>query len=498
MKKIFNSRFFSIVVLLMVVTVLFSSCMGSNGDTTVKKDAKIVETGVYSIPYEQLHSITTTIYNNNTARNEFIAAYRGYDVVGQANLNDKEYPQLEEIHLGAAEKVIEKYTDVIITDDKPLTKDDVISIVNGMQDEVNLDESRDLLASIQLGIGKVLGWITNTLGFGNYLVGICIFAIVIEILMLPFAIKQQKNSIKQANLRPKEMAIRNRYKGRNDQATQQKVTQEIQELYQRENFNPMSGCLPMLIQLPIIMLLYNIVVDPLYNVLGSGAGLSSALQVYATTSKAAGGLGLSIASSSGTIEILSQIGNLDLSSLNDFAFFSNSGEVFESYVHVAGNLPKFNVGPINFGLNPGLENPWLLIVPVLTFLVYFGSMKLTKRFTYQPTQNENAPGAGCSTKMMEYTMPLMSTVFCFMVPGAVGIYWVFRSIITTIKQFIMSKVMPLPKFTEEDYKSAEREINSKRPQRKRKNGEDLDPNRERPRSLHHIDDDDEEYPTFVE
>ena len=341
MKKIFNSRFFSIVILLMVVTVLFSSCMGSNGDTTVKKDAKIVETGVYSIPYEQLHSITTTIYNNNTARNEFIAAYRGYDVVGQANLNDKEYPQLEEIHLGAAEKVIEKYTDVIITDDKPLTKDDVISIVNGMQDEVNLDESRDLLASIQLGIGKVLGWITNTLGFGNYLVGICIFAIVIEILMLPFAIKQQKNSIKQANLRPKEMAIRNRYKGRNDQATQQKVTQEIQELYQRENFNPMSGCLPMLIQLPIIMLLYNIVVDPLYNVLGSGAGLSSALQVYATTSKAAGGLGLSIASSSGTIEILSQIGNLDLSSLNDFAFFSNSGEVFESYVHVAGNLPIF-------------------------------------------------------------------------------------------------------------------------------------------------------------
>ena len=56
-----------------------------------------------------------------------------------------------------------------------------------------------------------------------------------------------------------------------------------------------------------------------------------------------------------------------------------------------------------------------------------------------------------------------------------------------------------PKFTEEDYKEAERELNSKRPQRKRKGESDgeLDPNREKPRSLHHIDDDDEEYPTFV-
>jgi hypothetical protein len=63
----------------------------------------------------------------------------------------------------------------------------------------------------------------------------------------------------------------------------------------------------------------------------------------------------------------------------------------------------------------------------------------------------------------------------------------------------MSKVMPLPVFTEEDYKEAERELSASKPQRKRKKegSEDLDPNRERPRSLHHIDDDDEEYPTFV-
>jgi hypothetical protein len=62
----------------------------------------------------------------------------------------------------------------------------------------------------------------------------------------------------------------------------------------------------------------------------------------------------------------------------------------------------------------------------------------------------------------------------------------------------MSKVMPLPRFTDEDYKQAEKEMYAKVPQRKRKNAqENLDPNREKPRSLHHIDDDEEEYITFI-
>ena len=187
--------------------------------------------------------------------------------------------------------------------------------------------------------------------------------------------------------------------------------------------------------------------------------------------------------------------------MKNFAFFNNSEEVYEQLLTFQGNVPSFNIGSLNFGFTPSFkENYLLLLVPVLTFVTYFFSMKISKKFMYQPTQNENAPGAGCSTKMMEYSMPLMSTYFAFLVPGAVGIYWIFRSVIMTVKQYIMSKIMPLPQFTEEDYKEAERELGSKKPQRKRKNESEanLDPNRERPRSLHHIDDDDEEYPTFIQ
>ena len=60
--------------------------------------------------------------------------------------------------------------------------------------------------------------------------------------LIPLAIRQQKNSIRQAQLRPKEMAIRKKYAGRTDQKTQQEVTKEIQELYQREKPFPKNYC----------------------------------------------------------------------------------------------------------------------------------------------------------------------------------------------------------------------------------------------------------------
>ena len=75
-----------------------------------------------------------------------------------------------------------------------------------------------------------------------------------------------------------EQAIRNKYAGRTDKSTQQKMQNEIMDLYQRENFNPMGGCLPMLIQLPILFSLYNVVVSPLKYICGFGEDVVKAIQ----------------------------------------------------------------------------------------------------------------------------------------------------------------------------------------------------------------------------
>ena len=91
-----------------------------------------------------------------------------------------------------------------------------------------------------------------------------------------------------------------------------------------------------------------------------------------------------------------------------------------------------------------------------------------------------------SMKIMNWSMPLLSVYFTFMVPAAIGVYWIYRNILSLIQQIILAKVMPIPKFSEEDYKAAERELMGSS-QRKREKRE-YDPNRPKVRSLHHIDD----------
>ena len=198
MKKIFNSRFFSLVVIVLVLSALLTSCLGATQQQTVNKT--VVPSEGTQFTSQQLNEAATILYNNAEARDAFLAAYRGYDVLGaDANLSD--YSEAKEINLDAAKKVLQKYDSD--TDYSALTVEDVTSIVNGMKDTVEIEAKRDLLGNIRYWIGSFLGMITKTIGFGNYLVGICIFAIIVELAMIPFAIKQQKNSIKQAKLRPK-------------------------------------------------------------------------------------------------------------------------------------------------------------------------------------------------------------------------------------------------------------------------------------------------------
>ncbi|MBO5270283.1 MAG: YidC/Oxa1 family membrane protein insertase, partial [Clostridia bacterium] len=125
----------------------------------------------------------------------------------------------------------------------------------------------NIMDIVTVPMGYLLKWL-NAL-FGNqYLLALFAFAVVIEIILSPFGIIQQKNSIKQARLKPKEMAIRKKYAGREDRQTQQLLSQEIQEMYQKEYTSMFAGCLPMLLQFPILIALYNIVMNPLRYICG--------------------------------------------------------------------------------------------------------------------------------------------------------------------------------------------------------------------------------------
>lgn len=496
-KKTMTIRIFSLVFVAVLLLGALAGCGTSSKKGTLTVASTITAADGGNLTAENIQKtaeLLQSVYDDSNfdVRDYLIAASRGYDMLAEG-YDDANYENFKTDNPAAtAVKIIDaanaKAKDKAKIDRsnyESLNAGDLNKLIAVFQTTVNTESSGGAIDTILRWIGTALNWITMHLGFGSYIVGICEFAIVIEILMLPFAVRQQKNTIRQAQLRPKEMAIRNKYAGRNDQKTQQAIQQEIQALYQRENFSPYSGCLPLLLQMPILIALYRIVVDPLHYVLGQSSGISSALNAFYTASRAAGGLGNASAPSS-TIGLLTG-GINQYEGIQNFAYYTNGNAIWES-IQKIGKIPYFNIGKWNFGVNPSFSHfDILLLVPVLTFVVYFFSMRLNRKFGYQPGQ---APGqatdrqTACSNTMMDVTMPLMSTFFAFIVPAIVGVYWMFRSVLGTLKQFIMSKVMPLPQFTEEDYKAAAREMAGKKTKIVKSE------NAGKVRSLHHIDDED--------
>ena len=518
--KKFTGRIAAITMAILLLLTTLVGCAGKQATPTLAFDEKalIQETpeemamhGLVNSQLQKIAEIFSAAYGAKDAfdaREGLVAAKRGYDVTadGFDDSNAANFKEDKGLNLEAAKNVVARANAIASTvsgatvmSEGELTEvigklnaADVESLLEAFRQNVDVEKG-NFLDSVLVVIGTILNWITTYLGFGSYVVGICLFAIVIEILMMPFSIKQQKNSIKQATLRPKEMAIKNKYKGRNDQPTMQKMQAEIQELYQRENFSPYSGCLPLLVQLPIVMALYNIVMDPLHYVLGQSANVTAALTTFATASPAAGGLGMNIASSRGTIELLSLLkesGDNIVDALGQFQYYVFSEEAMLSLEKAVGNIPNFNIGNLNFGLTPSWDNLILMLVPVLTFVTYFFSSKLNRKFMYQPATNEgiDARQQACSNTMMDVTMPAMSAFFTMAVPSVIGVYWAFRSWVGLLKSFIMSRVMPLPKFSEEDYKAAEREMAGKA--KKKINKTQASGEVRAVRSLHYIDDED--------
>ncbi len=306
----------------------------------------------------------------------------------------------------------------------------------------------------------------------NYLLAIMLFTLVMEILLLPLGIKQQKNQVKQASFAPRVQAIRKKYAGREDQATKQKMQAEIMELYQKENFNPAGGCGTLLIQFPIIIALFNVVTNPLRYICNMPAAeitaLTEALQ-----------------------DVLPKTSSYPQYNLINF-LRDPSTDITQYFNHAPSlesiTLPDFTLGSVDLSATPSFSPlNWLVVIPILTFAVMIVSQYIMKKFTYQDPVNAEAQN-NMSMKIMTWTMPLISVYFEFQMPAVIGVYWVFRNIISTLQRILLAKLIPIPKYTEEDYKEAERQANMSNKQRKREQKENGD--KKFVRSLHYIDDED--------
>lgn len=211
----------------------------------------------------------------------------------------------------------------------------------------------------------------------DYGLSIVIFTILTKILLLPINIKQTESTKRMNELNPKIKEIQEKYK--NDK---EKMNQKLIELYKEHNYNPASGCLPALIQMPILFALFYVIQNPVKYVFRDA-------NVYAGIAK-------------------------------NFLWLTDLGkpEMQATLIKVAG-----------FGLP---------ILAILSAVTTYYQMKMISPGKAK-TEKGKADSVQQTQSMMTNIMPIMFGWITLSVPSGLALYWVVGNIFTIIQQYFMMK-----------------------------------------------------------
>lgn len=332
-------------------------------------------------------------------------------------------------------------------------------------------------------IAKILGYIMNgiffvidKIGLPNIGLAIILFTIVVNLLMLPLTIKQQKFSKLSAKITPETQAIQAKYKGKQDQASMMAQNQEIQAVYAKYGVSPSGSCIQLLIQFPILLSLYRVIqsipayvskVGDTFRVLAekiiqadNGAflqesGVDSISHAVAIYGKAMTNGNLT----NGIIDVLNKISSDDMKQV--VSYYADMGAEFDlSKLTYEGQLILGDGGLINtynnfIGLNIGdspsslIKTAWAagaygivigaLLIPILSALTQWLNVKLMPQ---QKTDNKTDGQQSTmmqSMKMMNMIMPLFSAWMCYTLPAGMGLYWTAGSVVRGIQQVVINR-----------------------------------------------------------
>ena len=279
---------------------------------------------------------------------------------------------------------------------------------------------------------------------GSYGWAIIIVTVLMRLAVLPLDIRQRKGMRIQQKLQPQLQAIQKKYA--NDQQAQQRKTQE---LYKEANYHPLSGCLPMIVQMVIIFAFFGAQRSIAYEQI---EGMFLAAQelfpnpISDTTFE--GFLWVKNLWQADTFDIgISQINSGLIPTWRQIAAYENYTDLFilveDTYNSVmAPSIEAFSE-----------KSNGLFILPVVATAMSFLQSKLTmSNQAAQPQQQANANGAApqMNMKMMQYMMPVMSLIICTTTSAAYALYWTTTSLIAVISYTIMNRI-----FKAEDDQEAE-------------------------------------------
>lgn len=338
-----------------------------------------------------------------------------------------------------------------------------------------------ILGLIMNGIFNVIDFI----GIPNIGLAIILFTIVVNLLMLPLTVKQQKFSKLSAKMNPEIQAINAKYKGKKDQESMMAHSTELQAVYAKYGVSQSGTCVQLLIQIPILFALYNVIrampayvtkIGDTFRVLAAkimevdgGAFLQNpvingeTVNTITNTVKMYGKAMTNGNVSNGIVDVLNKLSSSDLSLVSEHYGLANlttaQGELILSNDTTRGLIDTYN----NFlGLNMG-DSPWNLItsamavgaigivigavmIPLLSAVTQWINVKLMPQ--QENKGDDQASTMMQSMKTMNMVMPIMSAWLCFTLPAGMGLYWITGSVVRGIQQVVINKYFDRVDFDE--------------------------------------------------
>ena len=292
----------------------------------------------------------------------------------------------------------------------------------------------------------------------SYGVALILFTLVIKLIMLPFQMKSKKSMMRMSRVSGQMQDLQKRYA-----KNQAKFQEEMQKLYEEEGVNPMSGCLWSFLPLPILMALYSIIRQPIthfmmlskdvlqtvvQSVADAGVDLTNIVMMDKVTGAPALKDGLYQMAAYGQINLVKAVQEMGLSTPDGW----------------------FNVNYKFLGLDL-TATPWeyiksftftwavigVILIPILAGLSQFVFSKLTMK-----TQPQADAAGGASMKSMMYMMPLFSVYIAFIMPAALGVYWIAQSVFSLIQEAILNKTFSAKLSEEEEARFQARQADRQR------------------------------------
>ncbi len=305
-------------------------------------------------------------------------------------------------------------------------------------------------------MGFIIEFIYNLVQ--NYGFSIIIFTVLIKLILMPLAVKSQKAMRKQQKIQPYMMELQQKYA--NDK---EKLQQETMKLYKENNISMMGGCLPLLIQFPILIGLYRVIQKPLTYLLGVDFKLTETLSrvteiMTRMTAEHADIIGKL---STATAEQVANNSQIQLSKWVSILNGPNDPWVI-NFGFLGLDLsvvPSVSVNYILSGKFMYLDRVLLILIPLIAILTTWLSMKQSQKMTQMPKNAQQDNPAASMNKSMNLMMPIMTGIFTFTLPSGLGLYWIVSNLMQILQQYLLNQY----------FKKKGDDFDVKIPERNRKN-----------------------------